>query len=169
MEFTRKLLRAVQLATLSHDGQRRKGTDAPYAIHPLRVAATVAALEIPDAVAHEHMVLAAVLHDVVEDTAVEHADLVAEFGEEVASIVGELTQDLTLPKPERKRAMLEHLATMSPAAKLVKLADRLDNVGELHGMPRDFVEHYARETRVLLERLAGTNAELEARIRACVG
>jgi len=161
-----EILRAARIACDAHDGQRRKGSESPYIIHPLRVAEIIAALphDIPGD--RQVMILAALLHDVLEDT-----DLAAErveeaFGPVVLSVVRELTQDMSLPKDERKTEMLDQLSEMSVEARTVKLADRLDNVGDLSSMSESFVARYVPESRALLRELAGTNTDLEARLRA---
>lgn len=77
------------------------------------------------------MILAAILHDTVEDTNTTFVEIEREFGHEVCSIVREVTDDKTLPKLERKRLQIEHAAGSSNKAKLVKLADKLYNLRDL--------------------------------------
>lgn len=74
---------------------------------------------------------AALLHDTVEDTDTSIAELEAVFGQTVARIVQEVTDDKTLPKQERKRQQVEHAPHCSQQAKLVKLADKLYNLRDL--------------------------------------
>lgn len=72
------------------------------------------------------------LHDTVEDTDTTVQELKDKFGDSVAGIVQEVTDDKSLPKLERKRQQVEHAPHCSPKAKLVKLADKLDNLRDLN-------------------------------------
>lgn len=158
------VLRMAVRTVSAHHGQLRKGADLPYAVHPLRVAATVLEFDPPAGADLEVCVMAALLHDVVEDAGWTDADVARVAGDEVAHVVGELTQDKSLPKAERKKGMIEKAEAMSPAARYVKLADRLDNVCEMERLGRTFIERYVLETRALLNVLTGTCPALEAAI-----
>ena len=166
--LTPEILDAALLATRAHAGQVRKGNGNPYIYHPLRVAKTVAELPIEDAARHRSMILAALLHDVLEDTDVPPTEI-AVFGADVLTLVEELTQEMHLPRDERKRKMIAHLPSISDDAKVIKLADRLDNVSEMGDMPDDFVARYTGETRRLLEQLEGSCPELERAIEGILG
>jgi (p)ppGpp synthase/HD superfamily hydrolase len=78
--------------------------------------------------ADPNVVIAALLHDAVEDQGVASEVLADEFGEHVADIVMEVTDDKTLPKYERKRRQVEAAPKKSRAAKLIKLADKTSNL-----------------------------------------
>jgi len=121
-----RILHAAQYAAEKHAQQRRKGASAePYVNHVLEVARMVAdALPEPD----PNLVIAALLHDVVEDAEVTRADLVAEFNEDVASLVMEVTDDKSLPKQERKRLQVEHAPHKSVRAQMIKVADKISNL-----------------------------------------
>jgi len=168
MNFRAQLFEAIGLATLAHAGQTRKGSDDPYVIHPIRVAACLQDIPLPEGVSRESCMLAAVLHDILEDTAVPRAVLVEKFGETIVSIVDELTQDKSLPQAERKQQMLDDCATMSPSAQVVKLADRLDNMREMGCMPGEFIARYCNEARVMLTALSGACPILESEIAAII-
>lgn len=161
---TSEYLRAARLACEAHDGQRRKGRDLPYLLHPLRVAESVAGLDDLPPELRRVMVIAALLHDVLEDTEVPADRIRDEFGDAVLGVVQELTQEMSLPKAERKQRMIDHLPELSVAARTVKLADRLDNVRDLPTMSESFVARYVPESRALLEKLRGTHAGLEAKL-----
>jgi (p)ppGpp synthase/HD superfamily hydrolase len=79
-------------------------------------------------VLHEHVLIAAVLHDTIEDTETNEPELLRLFGKDVTDIVVEVTDDKSLPKAERKRLKVEHAAHISRRAKLVKLADKICNL-----------------------------------------
>jgi (p)ppGpp synthase/HD superfamily hydrolase len=108
------LERAIELAAKAHAGQVDKAGQ-PYILHPLRL---MLAVRTP----HERM--AAVLHDVVEDTSVSFDDLVAEgFPAEVVAAVRALTKT-----QGEKRIEAAHRAAADPVARAVKLADVADNM-----------------------------------------
>lgn len=161
MNPQKRLLTAIQMATLAHVGQQRKGSGDPYVVHPIRVAASLTDVSLPAGVSRETCLLAAVLHDVLEDTALPREILRQEFGDEVVGVIEELTQDKSLPKPERRQQMLDHCGSMSAAARTVKLADRLDNMREMDGMGTEFIRRYCAEAKVMLAAMTGTCAELE--------
>lgn len=125
------LLRAAAFAADQHRDQRRKGAGgAPYVNHVIEVAAIVAA-HGGDRLA----IVAALLHDTIEDTDASEADLRQAFGDEVTELVLELTDDKSLPKAERKRLQIERAPHKSPRAALIKLADKLSNVRDLASDP----------------------------------
>ena len=73
MNVRARLLKAISLATLAHAGQTRKGSDDPYVIHPIRVALILDDAPLPDGVCRDDCLVAAVLHDILEDTQVPQA------------------------------------------------------------------------------------------------
>lgn len=79
-----------------------------------------------------YVIQAALLHDTVEDTDTTFEELEAMFGNKVARIVQEVTDDKTLPKQERKLQQVKHAHHCSHQAKLVKLADKLYNLRDLN-------------------------------------
>ncbi len=116
--------KAIQLATSAHHGQKRKGTDIPYITHPFGVAVLLCQAGCP-----EEVVIAGILHDTTEDTALTLAEIRREFGERVASMVEACSEpDKALPWEERKRHTLEFLKSAPPEARFVALADKLNNV-----------------------------------------
>src|SRR5439155_221220 len=73
--------------------------------------------------------------DPAQDPNTTHAELAAQFGDEVAAIVGEVTDDKSQTKDVRKQAQIEHAAQLSPRAKLVKLADKICNLRDIASSP----------------------------------
>jgi len=124
--------RAERFARVCHAGQCRKGAaKEPYIVHLEEVSSLVATWG-----GSEEAIAAAWLHDTVEDCPrTSHKDLVAEFGDRVASFVAELTDDKSLPKPKRKELQIENAAKKTPEAALVKLADKTSNVGAIAESP----------------------------------
>jgi (p)ppGpp synthase/HD superfamily hydrolase len=127
------LLAALEFASLTHGTQRREDVDAsPYVNHLIAVARVMA-----DAggVTDEPLLVAAVLHDTVEDTKTTSEELEAEFGATVAGLVAEMTDDKSLPKEERKRLQIVHAPHASPGAKQLKIADKIANINDLISRP----------------------------------
>jgi (p)ppGpp synthase/HD superfamily hydrolase len=127
------VLRAADAAARWHVNQRRKGSaQEPYVNHLLEVAAMVAeATEGKD----PELVIAALLHDSIEDQEVPRAILAERFGEGVAKLVEEVTDDKALPKPERKLLQIEHAKGASRRAKILKLADKTSNLRTIAASP----------------------------------
>lgn len=131
---------AQSFAEIAHAGQTRKGAGRePYVIHLQEVADLVRQFG-----GSEEAIIAAWLHDTVEDCDVTFADLDARFGTNVSKIVAELTDDKTLPKPERKRLQIVNAPGKSPEAALVKLCDKMSNVRAVGAMPP---VHWTHERR----------------------
>jgi (p)ppGpp synthase/HD superfamily hydrolase len=120
------VLRAADAAARWHVHQRRKGSaQEPYVNHLLEVASLVAEAthgEDPD------LVIAALLHDAIEDQEVPGELIAREFGKEAADLVGEVTDDKRLAKEERKRLQIENASKKSTRAKMIKLADKTSNL-----------------------------------------
>jgi len=127
------LLRAAVFAAEKHKGQRRKDAQrSPYINHPLEVAAVLA---VEADIEETAVLVAALLHDTVEDTDTTLAELGKVFGSEVAAIVAEVTDDKSLPQQERKALQVQHAPYISRQAKLVKVADKICNVRDIGGRP----------------------------------
>jgi (p)ppGpp synthase/HD superfamily hydrolase len=162
--------RARVFATAAHAAvkQVRKYTFEPYIVHPAEVASIIDALEG----ATFEMVAAAWLHDVVEDTGVTIEDIRAEFGDEVATLVGWLT-DVSRPedgnRAVRKAIDREHTAAAPAEAQTVKLADLIANTRSIVKHDVAFARTYLEEKRLLLEVMTRGDAVLMAEARATVG
>jgi (p)ppGpp synthase/HD superfamily hydrolase len=129
------VLHAAVFAAEKHAAHRRKGAAAePYINHLLEVAWLVSeALTEPD----PNVLMAALLHDVVEDAGVTPPELESRFGIDVASLVLEVTDDKSLPKAERKRLQIANAPNRTPRAQLIKLADKISNVRSIIASPPD--------------------------------
>jgi len=117
---------AAELAARRHTGQKRKGRgDEPYVNHLAEVANLLStATHGEDA----ELVAAGWLHDVLEDTETAHEELAQRFGLRVAGLVQECTDDMSLPKSERRRLQIIDCPHKSDGAKLIKIADKISNV-----------------------------------------
>jgi GTP diphosphokinase / guanosine-3',5'-bis(diphosphate) 3'-diphosphatase len=159
-----RILSAATFAAERHRDQRRKGKDAsPYINHPLALANLLAESGERDPT----LLMAALLHDTVEDTATSFADIERAFGREVADIVREVTDDKSLPKAERKRLQIEHAAHLSRRAKLVKLVDKICNLHDLGvSPPTDWSAQRKREyfdwAKAVVDPMRGVHPHLEA-------
>lgn len=92
------------------------------------------------------VILAAILHDTVEDTDTTFEEIEKEFGYKVTQVVREVTDDKTLPKARRKQLQIEHAPNISREAKLVKLADKLYNLRDLEkGIPIGWTNDRVKE------------------------
>lgn len=164
--MTAYLLRVAQLAVRAHHGQTRKDNGDPYILHPLRVAERVARAGEP-----EHVIAAALLHDVLEDTTTDPMDILSVAGTEALALVRDLTN--TYPRGVRERAARKEwdrrrLAEVCREAKAIKLADRTDNMLELARTGQDarFMALYGHESHLLYAvALLDVHAQLEADYR----
>jgi hypothetical protein len=122
----RRLTKALAFAAEAHRNQRRKGAaQEPYLNHLIEVVDLV--VQTTDN-ADIDMVIAALLHDVVEDTPRTYEDVATSFGERVAEIVRENSDDMSLPKADRRRTRIAAMALKSKEARIVKMADIISNL-----------------------------------------
>ena len=117
---------AAELAAHRHNGMARKGRGSePYINHLAEVANLIAAATDG---ADAELVAAAWLHDSIEDTEATREELAQKFSERVASLVVECTDDMSLPKSERRRLQVVNAFHKSAGAKLIKIADKISNI-----------------------------------------
>lgn len=163
------LCRAYHFAAVHHVDQRRKGARAePYLNHLVEVAALLA--EATGGTDPE-LIIAGVLHDAIEDTSATRADIAAAFGEAVARLVEEVSDDKSLPKAERKRRQVLRAPAASPRAKQLILADKIANVESLAASPpagwsRQLCQEYVAWAAAVAAGCRGVNAWLDARFAA---
>lgn len=163
-ENTGLLLKALRFSADRHRNQRRKDSaQSPYINHPIEV---LQLLWEVGSVRDANVLLAAILHDTVEDTETRPEDIRDAFGETVMAFVMEVTDDKSLPKRERKRLQIVEAPHKSYGAKLIKLADKACNVRNLVTTPpRDWSLERRREYLLWSEQvvagLRGTNMALE--------
>lgn len=140
--------------------QKRKYTGECYSVHPIDVYQT---LLYDGGITEHNMLIAALLHDVLEDTGVSYKDIQALFGDDVAELVNGLTD---ISKPEdgnretRKRIDREHTARQSARCKTIKLADLISNTKSIVQHDKEFAKVYMAEKKLLLEVLQEGNVEL---------
>ena len=131
--YAARLLRALEFAAEMHRGQRRKGADAsPYINHPIQVAELLANVgRIED----ETTLIAAILHDTIEDTTATCEQIASLFGPDVAALVMEMTDDKSLQSDRRKNMQVELAPRLSNRAKAIKIADKICNVRDVGSKP----------------------------------
>lgn len=128
-----RIARALDFAARKHAAQRRKGeAQEPYINHLAEVALLVAEAT---AGADANLVIAALLHDTIEDQEVKYEELTGAFGADVADLVKEVTDDKSLPKAKRKALQVEHAPHKSPRAKVLKIADKTSNLRSILASP----------------------------------
>jgi (p)ppGpp synthase/HD superfamily hydrolase len=163
--MTPQFLQALSFAAHKHRDQRRKDTlQTPYINHPIAVANI---LLNEAGITDESVLIAALLHDTVEDTQTTFAEIEQHFGAVIRSVVAEVTDDKSLPKAARKQRQIEHAAGLSDRARLVKLADKTANLRDITaatpaGWPISRLDEYLEWGKAVIQRLRGTHLELEA-------
>ena len=163
-EDQKLLFRALKFAAHKHRHQSRKGLEPiPYINHPICLADLLVNV---GHVNDSETIAAALLHDTVEDTKTTVAELKRQFGPTVAKLVAELSDDKGLPSEKRKQFQIEHAPTLSPRARLIKLADKTCNLRDIIGdPPKGWSLKRKREyfdwAKKVIDKIRGTNAALE--------
>ena len=160
-----RLIFALDFAARKHRDQRRKDVDAsPYINHPIALANVLANEAGVD---EEDVLIAAILHDTLEDTATTEEELRRDFGSAIAAVVAEVSDDKALPKDERKRLQVINAKHLSREAKLVKLADKICNLRDISrsppkGWPTARQRAYFDWAKAVVDGLRGVHPSLEA-------
>lgn len=168
MFSTERYVDALWFAAERHAGQLVPGSELPYLVHVVSVAAEViAVLPASPGVDADLAVTCALLHDTVEDTATTPAELEARYGAAVAAGVAALSKDPALPKPEQMPDSLRRIGAAPREIAMVKLADRITNLATPpRHWPRDKCAAYRREALAIADALGAASAPLAARLRA---
>lgn len=158
------ILKAVKFAADKHRHQRRRNEEeSPYINHPIDVAETLwrvgGVRDVP-------VLVAAILHDTIEDTDATAPEIEAEFGPDVLSLVQEVSDDKSLPKEVRKQLQIENAPHKTYGAKLIKLGDKINNIRDLSQSPPatwslERKQKYLDWTEQVIAGLRGTSAGLE--------
>jgi (p)ppGpp synthase/HD superfamily hydrolase len=155
---------ALEFASAAHAevGQQRKYTGEPYIVHPVEVM-----MLVRKAGGTSEMQAAALLHDVVEDTHRTIDEIAEKFGQEVASLVLELTE----PRSEGNRAARKareamRLGSVSPEAQTIKCADLISNMRSIAQHDPDFAKVYFAEKAEILRQMTRADPELHKRASA---
>jgi guanosine-3',5'-bis(diphosphate) 3'-pyrophosphohydrolase len=169
MDSIGTLLEALRFAADRHRGQQRKDGGTAYINHPIAVAHK---LNHVGGIVDPVVLCSAILHDTLEDTATTKEELARCFGEEIAKVVWEVTDDLTLKadknrKAERKQMEIDHAPKLSHKAKLVKMADKICNAEDTFKSPPanwsiEEKSGYINWAKQVIDGMRGTNKALEA-------
>jgi (p)ppGpp synthase/HD superfamily hydrolase len=164
-----RFISACSFAVLRHKDQKRKAanrTTIPYVVHPLAVAQILCEIGIND----EDVLIAAVLHDTLEDTKTTPEELRFKFGDRVLGIVQECTDDPTLDREAQRLMQVKSAPHKSYPAKLVKCADKTDNMRDLVRCPPGWetwkIRKYAEQGRAVVQALNSANELPQALISA---
>lgn len=163
--MTVDFLQALNFAAHKHSNQRRKNpAKTPYINHPIAVANILLS---EAGIADESVLIAALLHDTVEDTDTTFDEIEQRFGAVIRDVVAEVTDDKSLEKAVRKQQQIEHASGLSDRAKLVKLADKTANLRDMviatpEGWSTARVDAYLEWGKAVVDQIRGTHAQLEA-------
>jgi guanosine-3',5'-bis(diphosphate) 3'-pyrophosphohydrolase len=163
-DFPGLLLKTILFAAQKHREQRRKDIhQSAYINHPIQVAELLWRL---GGVRNPDVIQAALLHDTLEDTDATMDELTREFGQVIAKIVLEVTDDKSKPKAVRKQLQIDHAPFLSSEAKLVKLADKICNVRDVvEDPPADWPESRRKDyldwAKAVVDGLHGVHPGLE--------
>ena len=119
--------KAIIFATKKHEGQKRKGTDIPYIVHPMEVMQILTDMHCEEAV-----IIAGILHDTLEDTDTTPEEIRQAFGENVLAIVQTESEDKSKTWKERKQRTVDELTEASTESKQVCFADKLSNIRSMY-------------------------------------
>lgn len=168
-----RLVQALHYSAEQHRHQRRKDAEqSPYINHPI---ALLHILAVEAGIDDLDVLIAAVLHDVIEDCSgpgqihleARRREIRGQFGENVLALVEAVSDDKSLPKPERKAAQLAHAAHLPYGARLIKLADKTANLRDLASAPpadwpAERLEQYFLWAGAVVDAIRGTHPGLEA-------
>ena len=163
--LTPKFLSALSFAAHKHRNQCRKDTaQTPYINHPIAVANI---LLNEAGITDESVLIAALLHDTVEDTDTSFEELEQQFGKTIRDIVAEVTDDKSLPKAERKQQQIEHASGLSDRASLLKLADKTANLRDMvaatpDGWSAERIDGYLEWGKAVVSKIRGSHPQLKA-------
>ncbi len=156
------MITAVVFAAEKHKYQRRKGfNQVPYINHPLKVSKLLSDCGESD----EELLIAALLHDIIEDTDATVDDIIMEFGKPVCDLVIEVTDDKDLPYAIRKELQVKNAPGLSINAKKLKIADKICNIRDIISYPLDWSTErkltYLEWAQLVVKGCEGANSELE--------
>lgn len=140
-----------------HGEQKRISTDIPYVIHPIRVALILRSVGFSES-EHENLMIAALCHDLIEDTETTFKEILKQYGKKVALTVNELSK----PNDKSKDEWIKSFDKMSNEAKIIKMADRIDNLMDMPSSTwtREKQMEYAQQGELILKNCGKANLKL---------
>jgi len=157
--------KALTYAVLKYEPLKRKFSKIPYVVHPLRVAMILKAAGFNEFI-NSDLMIAALLHDLIEDTNITLEEIEKEFNAKVAMIVKELSK----PEQANKEEWLKNLKSVSNEAKIIKMADRIDNLMDMNNdnFTSEKLKSYAEQGRIILETCGDTHSELAGKLKEII-
>ncbi len=162
-----KVLDAVSFAAEKHRLQLRKNPQkTPYIIHPLGVATQIIKI---GQVYDRDILIAALLHDTLEDTTTTAEEITSSFGKKVAGYVVEMTDDKRLSSKERKKQQIIHALHQSKEVAIIKFSDKLHNLNTLmkdppEGWTEERMDQYFQWAQAVVENLPAANESLKSAV-----
>ena len=160
----RRIAAAQMYALEKHACQKRRD-GSPYVAHPFRVAESLRSI---GGVTDPEVVMAALMHDLIEDTDVEYDDLLSRFGRRVADLVATLSGDMRLPQPARRAEVIERARHAGVEVKTIRLADRLDNLLDMAGFSDARKREYVEGSEQTLAACRDANPALEEALERAI-
>lgn len=163
VDAVRQILAAARFAAEKHAMQRRKSSlGEPYVNHLMEVAELLARMTDD---LDTNLIVAALLHDTIEDTGATRAELAARFGEDVATLVVEVSDDKSLPKERRKALQIENAPHKSARAQALSAADKIANLRSImHSPPANWSFERKVEYVRWARQVVGRYAHLDGRL-----
>ena len=153
---------AITFAFFKYGELKRKSQNLPYVVHPIRITAILRAAGFNEN-DNEEMMIAALFHDLIEDTETPIIEIETQFGTKIASIVMELTK----PEKGNKDEWLKTFERASKEAKIIKMADRLDNLIDMtsESWKVKKLKSYAEQAKVILEKCGSVHNEIALKLQ----
>lgn len=149
-----KYWNAISFAFAKYNNLKRDN-DLPFVVHPIRITSILRAYGFNE-FENEDLMIATLLHDLVEDTNLTIKEIEHQFGKKVASIVNESTK----PMNAKKEQWLETFKNYSKEAKIIKMADRLDNLMNMEKWDKQRKIAYLEQSKIIVTTCRDANQEL---------
>lgn len=150
---------AISYAFIKYGNLKRKAKEIPYVIHPIRITAILHAADYNE-FEHEDLMIAALFHDLLEDTDTNLKEVEDQFGKKVGEIIVELTKPEGA-KGRKKDEWLENFVKKSKEAKTIKLADRIDNLMDMRDVwDVEKQRSYTDQAKIILNSCGNANKQL---------
>ena len=161
-DFT-KYWDALSFAIIHYGKLKRKSSGVPYIIHPVRITSILRAAGF-DEFKDEDIMISALFHDLIEDTETTSDLIEMEYGAKIASIVDELSK----PEDGSKEDWLKNFGTASKEAKIVKMADRIDNLLDMEMWPTKKRKSYAEQAKLIVKNCSNANVKLARKLQEII-
>ncbi len=154
---------AISFAFIKYGKLTRKMKDIPYVIHPIRITIILHAAGFNE-FDNKDLMIAALCHDLLEDTDVTLKEIEDLFGKKVGEVVVELTKPEGT-KGRKKDEWLEKFVNSSKDAKIIKLADRIDNLMDMRGVwSEEKQKSYSNQAKIVLKSCGDANKKLAGKL-----